>query len=80
MVVVQEVEYTAVPYSIQPTTEDEALHGKAVLLTDCEISTLLLALPKITVDCDADEECAIGLFTKLFKLWQHPHCPNSPHE
>lgn len=76
MVVVKELEYTAVPYSIQPTTKDEALHGKPLLLTDCEVAALLTALPKVHCNCDADEECAQRLFVKLFDLWQRPHSPD----
>lgn len=75
MVVVQSLEYTAVPYSIQPHNEDEALHGKPVLLTDCEIATLLKALPQIDVECESDDDMAVHLYVKLFKLWRGPNSP-----
>lgn len=67
--VVQEL--TAVPYMIAPTTDDEALYGKATLLTDTDLALLLEALPQVEVTTDCKDTATCRLWSKLFALWSN---------
>ena len=74
---VQLGEYGTAPYMIERHNEQEALYGKPVLLTDCEVAMLLDALPKVTPTAECHEEQLKALWVKMLALWEAkaPYAP-----
>lgn len=71
---VSDAQFTAVPYLIQPRSEDEALHGKPVLLTDTELAVLIAALPRIPLGAADIEAIKTNLWHKFLAVWCVNEC------